>query len=173
MRTCREAAAEIMGLDEIVFFARVCLFLSVFVRFCSFLFAFVRFCLLLFAFVRFCLLLFAFVRFCLLLFACLRLLHLLRLFAFVCCCSLLFSFVRQRRYVFCMLDEINAEFKQVLTADKIRTLVDLIPAEWLEREDIDETAEQARKIYYQFLITRINNSEIFTNEAQNARKILI
>ncbi|UPT68146.1 MAG: aminotransferase class I and II [Sphingobacteriales bacterium JAD_PAG50586_3] len=72
-----------------------------------------------------------------------------------------------------MLDEINAEFKQVLTADKIRALVNLIPAEWLEREDIDETAEQAREVYYQFLITRINNSEIFTNEAQNARKILI
>lgn len=72
-----------------------------------------------------------------------------------------------------LLNEVNAEFKQLLTEDKIRTIVDLIPAEWLEREDIEESAEAAREVYYQFLITRLNNSEIFTKEAQNAREVLI
>lgn len=72
-----------------------------------------------------------------------------------------------------MLTEINAEFKKILTEDKIRTIVDLIPADWLIREDLDETPEAIREVYYQFLITRLNNSEIFTKEAQNAREILI
>jgi hypothetical protein len=72
-----------------------------------------------------------------------------------------------------MLDEVNAEFKQVLTEDKIRAIVDLIPADWLNWEDVDETPEAIKETYYQFLITRLNHSEIFTKEAQNAREILI
>lgn len=72
-----------------------------------------------------------------------------------------------------MLDEVNAEFKQVLTEDKIRAIVDLIPADWLNWEDIDETPEAIKETYYRFLITRLNHSEIFTKEAQNAREILI
>jgi hypothetical protein len=72
-----------------------------------------------------------------------------------------------------MLDEVNAEFKQVLTEDKIRAIVDLIPADWLNWEDVDETPEEIKEVYFQFLITRLNHSEIFTKEAQNAREILI
>jgi hypothetical protein len=72
-----------------------------------------------------------------------------------------------------LLDEVNTEFKQILTEDKIRAIVDLIPADWLNWEDIDETPEAIKEVYFQFLITRLNHSEIFTKEAQNAREILI
>jgi hypothetical protein len=51
--------------------------------------------------------------------------------------------------------------------------VNLIPEEWLLWEDTDETPEAIRDIYFQFLTTRLNHSEIFINEAQNARKALI
>lgn len=72
-----------------------------------------------------------------------------------------------------LLAEVNTEYKALLTTDKIRAIVDLIPDEWLHWEDTDETPEQIRTVYFQFLTTRLTHSEIFTNEAQNARKILI
>ncbi len=72
-----------------------------------------------------------------------------------------------------LLAEVNTEYKAILTTDKIRAIVDLIPDEWLHWEDTDETPEQIRNVYFQFLTTRLTHSEIFTNEAQNARKILI
>ena len=71
------------------------------------------------------------------------------------------------------LNEIDILFKSVLTEEKIRLIVDLIPQDWLDWEDADETPEQIREIYFQFLSTRLANSEIFIKEAQNARKTLI
>jgi len=72
-----------------------------------------------------------------------------------------------------MLEEINNEYKQLITEEKIRKITSLIPDEWLHWEGTEETPEQLREIYSQFLITRLNNSEIFTKEAQNAREVLI
>lgn len=39
----------------------------------------------------------------------------------------------------------------------------------LIREEQSETAEELREIYVQFLLTRLALSQIFVNEAQNAR----
>ncbi len=71
------------------------------------------------------------------------------------------------------LDEVDVEFKKILTSGKIGEIVDLIPDEWLAWGDEGETPGDIKKIYLQFLIERINNSQIFVKEAQNARKALI
>lgn len=71
------------------------------------------------------------------------------------------------------LEETNNEFKAILTEEKIRSIVGLIPEEWLQWEGSDETPEEIRNIYSSFLITRLANSEIFIKAAQDARQTLI
>jgi len=71
------------------------------------------------------------------------------------------------------LEEVDAEFKQLLTSDKIREIVNAVPDDWLNWTDVQETPQDLRDIYIQFLEERINHSETFVNEAQNARKALI
>ena len=72
-----------------------------------------------------------------------------------------------------LLKEVDAEFKTILSAEVLQSIVNLIPKEWLVWEDSDETPEALREVYLQFLLIRLNHSEIFINEAQNARKTLI
>ena len=72
-----------------------------------------------------------------------------------------------------LLSETDVLFKKILTAEVLHSIVDLIPEEWLLWEDTDETPEAIREVYFQFLTTRLNHSEIFINEAQNARETLI
>jgi hypothetical protein len=72
-----------------------------------------------------------------------------------------------------LLEEVNLEFKKLLTEEKIRAIVALIPDEWLKWEGTDETPEEIREVYAQFLLIRLNHSEIFTKEAQHAREALI
>ena len=50
-----------------------------------------------------------------------------------------------------------------------RVFVNFIPEEWLQWNDADESPEEIREIYFNFLKTRLENSEIFLNEAKNAR----
>ncbi|KUJ59564.1 aminotransferase class I and II [Flavobacteriaceae bacterium CRH] len=68
-----------------------------------------------------------------------------------------------------LLKEVDAEFKTLLTNEILEEIVNTIPQEWLQWEDTDETPEALRNVYLQFLQTRLNNSEIFVNQAQNAR----
>ena len=68
-----------------------------------------------------------------------------------------------------LLKEVDAEFKALLTNEILEEIVNTIPLEWLQWEDTDETPEALRSVYLQFLQTRLNNSEIFVNQAQNAR----
>jgi hypothetical protein len=72
-----------------------------------------------------------------------------------------------------LLEEVNTEFKQLLSEEKMKAIVDLIPDEWLKWEGTEETPDILRSVYFQFLCTRLNNSENFTKEAENARKALI
>jgi hypothetical protein len=72
------------------------------------------------------------------------------------------------------LEKVDADFKAILTPERIQAIVDLIPTEWLTTiESPFESAEAHRKAYAQFLNTRIAHSETFTKEAQHARKALI
>ncbi|AWK05293.1 aminotransferase class I and II [Flavobacterium crocinum] len=68
-----------------------------------------------------------------------------------------------------LLKEVDAEFKAILTPEILEEIVNTIPVDWLEWEDADETPEALRNVYLQFLKTRLENSEIFVNQAQNAR----
>lgn len=68
-----------------------------------------------------------------------------------------------------LLKEVDAEYKALLTPQILEEIVNTIPLEWLQWEDTDETPEALRNVYLQFLQTRLNNSEIFVNQAQNAR----
>lgn len=72
-----------------------------------------------------------------------------------------------------MLEEADVQLKSILTAEKLQSIVNLIPLEWLEWQDTDESPEEIREVYLQFLLMRLTSSEIFINEAQNARKALI
>lgn len=71
------------------------------------------------------------------------------------------------------LEEANKICKSLLTEEKIDSIVALIPDEWLDWEGNDESLEELRKTYVQFLLVRMANSEIFIKEAQNARQTLI
>ncbi|MDN3673860.1 aminotransferase class I and II [Flavobacterium branchiarum] len=68
-----------------------------------------------------------------------------------------------------LLKEVDSEYKAVLTTELLQEIVALIPDEWLNWEDSDETPEGLRNVYFQFLQTRLNHSEIFVKEAENAR----
>jgi hypothetical protein len=70
-----------------------------------------------------------------------------------------------------MLDGVDVEFKLVLTEDRIRDIVSLVPDEWLTDENASAT--ERREIYVQFLLMRIASSAIFIKEAQNARETRI
>src|SRR3954462_596473 len=71
------------------------------------------------------------------------------------------------------LTEVDAEFKLVLTPERIRTIVDLVPDEWLATDLQEASVAERRQVYADFLITRIASSHIFVKEAQHAGKILI
>ncbi|WP_247233460.1 HipA family kinase [Telluribacter sp. SYSU D00476] len=67
------------------------------------------------------------------------------------------------------LDAVDAEFRQVLTEEKIRSIVSLVPDQWL----LEGEPEEQRQVYVQFLTTRLAHSEIFVNGAKDARKAII
>ncbi|MCW4467871.1 aminotransferase class I and II [Flavobacterium sp. MFBS3-15] len=72
-----------------------------------------------------------------------------------------------------LLDEVDKEYKIMLTDNKLRTIVSLLPDNWLQWEGLEQTPDEVREVYFQFLTTRLNNSQIFVNQAQNARQTLI
>lgn len=67
------------------------------------------------------------------------------------------------------LTQVDEEIKKVLTVDKLTEIVNLIPAEWLVWNDTNKTPDELKNMYLQFLVTRLNHSHIFINEAQHAR----
>jgi hypothetical protein len=71
------------------------------------------------------------------------------------------------------LEASDAEFRKILTSEQIRSIVAMIPDDWLSDENTFKTKQEYRDAYAVFLETRIANSEVFVNEAQNARKALI
>jgi len=72
------------------------------------------------------------------------------------------------------LNEVDAEFKTILTEEKVRAIVALLPDEWLSTDEQEATIAERRQVYADFLITRIASSHIFVKEAQqHAGKISI
>lgn len=71
------------------------------------------------------------------------------------------------------LEAVDATFSKQLTNDNIRSVVNLIPDEWLTTDTSFKSVEDHRQVYIQFLETRLANTQIFVKEAQHARKALI
>lgn len=72
-----------------------------------------------------------------------------------------------------LLEETDTEYKALLTDEKIRAIVALIPDEWLHWEELDKSPEAIKEVYVSFLTTRLDNSAIFVKQAGDARKALI
>lgn len=71
------------------------------------------------------------------------------------------------------LKETDLAFKKLLTHEILQEIVNYIPEDWLIWEDTELKPQEIKAVYFQFLWTRLNHSEIFINEAQNAREKLI
>lgn len=68
------------------------------------------------------------------------------------------------------LDEANDALKKLLNAEIIEQVVDLLPDEWLDWEENDLTPEEIKSVYKEFLTIRLQNADIFTKEAKDARQ---
>ncbi|TWJ04348.1 hypothetical protein JN11_00056 [Mucilaginibacter frigoritolerans] len=71
------------------------------------------------------------------------------------------------------LDEVDATSKTILSAEVIRSIVALVPDEWLTGESSFQNAQEYREAYIKFLLTRIEHSDIFVKEAKNAAETVI
>jgi hypothetical protein len=71
------------------------------------------------------------------------------------------------------LEAVDAACRALLSPERIRSIVALVPDEWLTDASSPESADERRQVYVQFLETRIAHSEIFVREAQYARKALV
>jgi hypothetical protein len=69
------------------------------------------------------------------------------------------------------LGTVDQEFRQVLTPGLIDRIVSLIPTDWLA--DGEESAENKRAVYRDFLNARLSVSEVFVEEARRAREAAI
>lgn len=71
------------------------------------------------------------------------------------------------------LEKAGELFRKVLTGERIRSIVGLIPDEWLTSGIFAETPGEVGNIYSKFLEIRMANSDIFVKEAQHARSSFI
>ncbi|HLV92393.1 MAG TPA: HipA family kinase [Aequorivita sp.] len=72
-----------------------------------------------------------------------------------------------------MVDKLNDELVNLVSDEKLKEITNLIPLDWLEWEGSEMSAEEIRKVYYDFLVLRKNNSINFVKQIQDARKTLI
>lgn len=70
------------------------------------------------------------------------------------------------------LNVVDNEIRKILTPTTVNSVLSIIPDEWLD-EDVFSSSEDQRSAYATFLNTRIANSNIFVEEAQNAREKFI
>lgn len=64
-------------------------------------------------------------------------------------------------------------FRNILTDESIREIVNLLPDDWLNWGGEDESPEDIKNVYYHFLTERIHHSDLFIKAAQDARQALI
>ena len=72
-----------------------------------------------------------------------------------------------------MVERVNDEMVSLLSDEKLKEITDLIPVDWLEWEGSEMAPEEIKKVYYQFLVLRRNNSINFVKQIQDARETLI
>jgi hypothetical protein len=66
------------------------------------------------------------------------------------------------------IEEVDKEFKKILTSEQIRAIVDLIPDDWLQNRELSQDEE--REVYVKFLENRIAISDLLVKEANHARQ---
>ena len=71
------------------------------------------------------------------------------------------------------LDEADAALRAHLTPEVIRQVVDLIPDIWLDGESRFTSNLEHRQAYADFLLSRLEASHVFVEEAKNARTQLV
>jgi hypothetical protein len=71
------------------------------------------------------------------------------------------------------LNEVDIEFRRLLTNEVFENIIQLLPGEWLQWEGSTLTPEEIRKTYISFLKMRLENSSIFINTANHARTTVI
>jgi hypothetical protein len=74
------------------------------------------------------------------------------------------------------LTEVDTAFRELLTPEWIDAVVELVPDEWLLNypgAPASEDPAAIRKIYKEFLATRVDSSSVFLKEALHARQALI
>ncbi|WP_303822748.1 HipA family kinase [Apibacter mensalis] len=71
------------------------------------------------------------------------------------------------------LEEIDQQCKELINLEKIGEIVNLIPDDWLDWRSSEESTQDIKNIYIEFLSNRLNNSQLFIKEANNARKTII
>lgn len=71
------------------------------------------------------------------------------------------------------IEAVDTAFHSILTSERIRAIVGLIPDDWLVADTSFQSTDEHRQMYAQFLETRLVNSQIFVKEAQHATNALI
>lgn len=71
------------------------------------------------------------------------------------------------------LSKVDAQMKALITPELIWDVVSQVPEAWLLASRDAETAEEAREVYVAFLTKRLENSQVFLNQAEDARKALV
>ena len=71
------------------------------------------------------------------------------------------------------MEEADRICRELITENKIREIVQLIPDEWLQWELQDETPSQLRNVYFTFLSNRLKYSTQFIQTAQDAAETSI
>lgn len=71
------------------------------------------------------------------------------------------------------LEEVDRRMHEVFTPGLIDSVVALLPDTWLEQSEPGVAPGEQRRVYSDFLKTRLENSKIFTDHAIEARNALI
>ncbi|UYZ60216.1 HipA family kinase [Hymenobacter latericus] len=69
------------------------------------------------------------------------------------------------------LAAVDGECRRLLTAERLRAIVALVPDDWLNEPDL--SPDEQRSAYVRFLENRLAASETFVQEAENARQALV
>lgn len=72
-----------------------------------------------------------------------------------------------------MLAEADAEMRTRITHEVIDAVVAAIPDTWLQQASEEISPDEQRRVYAEFLKTRLSNSHIFVNHAREARNALV
>ncbi|HEU4470969.1 MAG TPA: HipA family kinase [Flavisolibacter sp.] len=71
------------------------------------------------------------------------------------------------------LEEAGEKGQSLLTPGRIRSIVSIIPDEWLADESSEQTPQERREVYIRFLHTRLSISPTLVKEANHAREAAI